>query len=458
MSPCPGKTGYIYGLSLRMYGMDVEGYVRRNLQKSVPEEEICAKLQERILEIKNIDQDFAGEFARAVLEEVKITDGLSGDLFTYEHAGVTMGEFGVGSRGSGDFYAHRKIAEVIGKTSADVGVDQMDDGGVVEAGGRYIIATVDGMHSRLSDFPYLAGFHATRATLRDVYVMGARPAGLISDVHIADDGDVAKLFDYTAGITTVSDALGVPLIAGSTLRIGGDMVLGDRMTGCVGVVGVADHVTARKATSPGDVLLMTEGSGGGTIATAALYSGNADVVEETMNLHFLKACDALIRSSVFPKIHAMTDVTNGGLRGDVFEMAETAKCTVVVEDAPLRGLVAPRVLALLDELGIDYLGVSLDALLVVAPPAYADEIIAIVAQAGVRMERIGFVREGPGVSRLVKDGVEGEFRPKFREAPYTPLKKVVDRPGRDFEEMKQGIDRAAAAAREKKERMLARLK
>ena len=41
---------------------------------------------------------------------------------------------------------------------------------------------------------------------------------------------MAKLFDDTAGITTVSDALHVPLIAGSTLRVGGDMVLGDRMT------------------------------------------------------------------------------------------------------------------------------------------------------------------------------------------------------------------------------------
>lgn len=442
---------------LAHYYMDVEGYVRRSLKKEIPDEEILQKLQERILEIKNIDTAFAAEFARAVLDEVRTTEGLTGDLFTYEHAGVTMGEFGVGSRGSGDFYAHRKIAEVIGKTSADVGVDQMDDGGVVRANGTYVITTVDGMHSRLSDFPFLAGFHATRATLRDVYVMGAHPVGLISDVHIADDGDVAKLFDYTAGITTVSDALHVPLIAGSTLRIGGDMVLGDRMTGCVGVVGVADHVTARKSIAPGDVLLMTEGSGGGTIATAALYSGNADVVEETINLHFLKACDALINAPVFPHIHAMTDVTNGGLRGDVFEMAETAQCTVVVDDAPLRGLVAPKVLALLDKLGIDYLGVSLDALLVVAPPEYADEIIAEVAKAGVRMEKIGFVREAPGVSRLIKNGVEGEFMPKFREAPYTPLKKVVDRPGRDFEEMKRGIDRAAEAARAKKERVLAKL-
>lgn len=437
--------------------MDVEGFVRRSMHKDIPEEEIEKLLQERILDIKNIDEGFARDFARAVIEEVKVTSGLKGDLFEYEHAGVSMGEFGVGSRGSGDFYAHRKIAHVIGQTSAQVGVDQMDDGGVVEANGQYIITTVDGMHSRLSDFPFLAGFHATRATLRDVYVMGARPVGLISDVHIADDGDVAKLFDYTAGITTVSDALGVPLVAGSTLRIGGDMVIGDRMTGCVGVVGVAEHVTARRSSVPGDVLLMTRGAGGGTIATAALYSGNADVVEETINLHFLKACDALINSEVFPHIHAMTDITNGGLRGDVFEIAETAGATVVVEDAPLRGLIAPKVLALLDKLGIDYLGVSLDALLVIVPPEYADEIIRVVGTAGVPMERIGFVREGPGVSRLIKDGVEGEFLPKFREAPYTPVKKVVDRPGRDFDEMKKGIDRAADAARAKKERVLKRL-
>ncbi len=437
--------------------MDVEGFVRRSMHKDISEEDIEKLLQERILDIKNIDEGFAREFARAVIEEVKVTSGLKGDLFEYEHAGVSMGEFGVGSRGSGDFYAHRKIAHVIGQTSAQVGVDQMDDGGVVEANGQYIITTVDGMHSRLSDFPFLAGFHATRATLRDVYVMGAKPVGLISDVHIADDGDVAKLFDYTAGITTVSDALGVPLVAGSTLRIGGDMVLGDRMTGCVGVVGVAKHVTARRSSVPGDVLLMTRGAGGGTIATAALYSGNVDVVEETINLHFLKACDALINSEVFPHIHAMTDITNGGLRGDVFEIAETAKATVVVEDAPLRGLIAPKVLALLDKLGIDYLGVSLDGLLVIAPPEYADEIIRVVGTAGVPMERIGFVREGPGVSRLIKDGVEGEFQPKFREAPYTPVKKVVDRPGRDFDEMKKGIDRAANAARAKKEWMLKRL-
>jgi len=440
--------------------MDVEEISRRHLAAGTPDDDIVRLLSRDILTIKRdrIPPAYAEAFARAVLTEAKNSTGLSGDLFTFEPSGSSMGEFGVGSRGAGDFFAHRQLARIIGRTSATVGVDEMDDAGAVCAGGDYIITTVDGMHSRLSDFPFLAGFHVTRATLRDVYVMGAKPVALLSDIHVADDGDVAKIFDYTAGVTAVGEGMGVPLVTGSTLRIGGDMVLGSRMTGCVGAVGVARHLTARKAIQPGDVLLMTEGAGGGTIATAAIYSGFPEVVEETINLHFLKACEALLASSVLPGIHAMTDVTNGGLRGDAFEMAETAGCRIVVVEDELRTLVQPKVLKMLDALEIDYLGVSLDALLVVAPPELAPEIRRVVESAGVAMKEVGYVEEGEPESVLSVDGEIRDFTPRFRESAYTPVKKVVDEDKRDFEEMKAGVERAAEAALAKKERILSRLR
>ncbi|MCK8519621.1 AIR synthase-related protein [Methanoculleus sp. 7T] len=440
--------------------MDVEEISRRHLAAGTPDDDIVRLLSQDILTIKRnrISPAYAEEFARAVLTEAKNSTGLAGDLFTFEPSGSTMGEFGVGSRGAGDFFAHRQLARIIGRTSAAVGVDEMDDAGAVRAEGDYIITTVDGMHSRLSDFPFLAGFHVTRATLRDVYVMGAKPVALLSDIHVADDGDVAKIFDYTAGVTAVGEAMGVPLVTGSTLRIGGDMVLGSRLTGCVGAVGVARHLTARKQIEPGDVLLMTEGAGGGTIATAAIYSGFPEVVEETINLHFLKACEALLASSVLSGIHAMTDVTNGGLRGDAYEMAETAGCRIVVVEDELRTLVQPKVLKMLDALEIDYLGVSLDALLVVAPPELAPEIRRVVGSAGVAMKEIGYVEEGKPESVLKVDGEIRDFSPRFRESAYTPVKKVVDGDKRDFEEMKIGVERAAEAAIAKKDRVLARLR
>ncbi|MEI8331078.1 MAG: AIR synthase-related protein [Methanomicrobiales archaeon] len=437
--------------------MDVEEYVRRNIAAGADRETVKKNLTDRVLEFKKVSKSYAEVFSRAVIEEVNNTLLLKGDCFQFEPAGVKMGEFGVGSRGQGDFFAHRQIARIIGKTSASVGVDEMDDAGAVCAEGKYIICTVDGMHSRLSDYPFLAGFHVTRATLRDAYVMGAKPVMLFSDIHVADDGDVAKIFDYTAGITTVGEAMNVPLVTGSTLRIGGDMVLGNRMTGCVGAVGVADHLTARKATQVGDVILMSEGAGGGTIATAAIYSGFPEVVNQTINLNFLNACETLMKSKVFPSIHAMTDVTNGGLRGDVFEMAETADCRIVIDESATSTLVEPHVKAMLEKLEIDYLGVSLDALLIVAPPDAAYEICSVVKTAGVKMQRIGYVEPGKPESVLLIDGNECDFTPRFRESAYTPVKKIVDTDPRNFEVMKEGVLHAAEAAMQKKTRVLEKL-
>jgi hydrogenase expression/formation protein len=436
------------------FHMDVEEFARRKLAAAASEQETIDQLQDHILRIKKVPPGYAREFARAVVEEVRNTSGLEGDFFSYEKSGVSMGDFGVGSRGAGDFFAHRLFPRIIGKTGAEVSVDEMDDAGAVREKGQYIICTVDGMHSRLSDFPFLAGFHVTRATLRDVYVMGARPVALLSDIHVADDGDVAKIFDYTSGIAVVSEAMEVPLVTGSTLRIGGDMVLGSRLTGCVGAVGVTEHLTARKATRPGDVLLMTEGAGGGTIATAALYSGFPEVVEKTINLHFLESSEALLDSDVLTDIHTMTDVTNGGLRGDVYEMAETADCRIVIEEEHLRSLVEPEVLNMLEELQIDYLGVSLDALLVVAPPNSAEAILEVVRSAGVSMKKIGYVEKGQAESVLMVEGEEHDFLPRFRESAYTPVKKVVDASAHDFDEMKENVTRAAEAALEKKMRVL----
>lgn len=434
--------------------MDVEEYVRRKIADGTDEAVYRKSLVDHIIAIKNVQSPYASAFADAVIEEVKNTLGLSGDFFDYVKAGVNMGEFGVGSRGKGDFFAHRQIARIIGKTSASVGVDEMDDAGAVCAGGNYIVCTVDGMHSRLSDFPFLAGFHVTRATLRDVYVMGAKPIMLLSDIHVADDGDVGKIFDYTAGITTIGEAMGVPLVTGSTLRIGGDMVLGSRLTGCVGAVGVTDHLTARKSTQPGDVLLMTEGAGGGTIATAAIYSGFPEVVEQTININFLAACETLMNNDVFYQVHAMTDVTNGGLRGDAFEMAETAGCRIIIDEKATASLVEPHVREMLERLQIDYLGVSLDALLIVAPQNVSEEICHVVKSAGVRMHEIGYVEKGRPESVLLDEGMEKDFSPRFRESAYTPVKKVVDTTMRDFDAMKEGVLRASEAALQKKKRVL----
>ncbi|NJD78409.1 MAG: hypothetical protein FIB08_15165 [Candidatus Methanoperedens sp.] len=436
--------------------MDIEGYARRGLLRN--DRGLKEKLADRILEIKKISRKHAEEIAGAVIVEAKATLNPRDEILKPVNSGVTMGDFGVGSRGMGDFYTHEKIAEVIGKTSAIVDSSHLDDSGVVRAGGQYLVVTIDGMHSRLSDFPFLAGFHVARAALRDVYVMGARPVAMLSDIHVADDGDVGKIFDHIAGITTVSELTGIPLITGSTLRIGGDMVIGERMTGGVGAVGIADTLTARIQARPGDVILMTEGAGGGTVSTTALYYGMHEIVDETINLKFIDACEALFDAGLIGKIHAMTDVTNGGVRGDAKEIARTAHVKLVFEEEKMRALVNEKVLSMLDGLEIDYLGVSLDALLIIAPPGHADDILGRIRDRNVAIDIIGKVEEGEGAELMI-NGEKHDFTPRFRESAYTPIKKLVgEKTPQNFDVMREAVDKAAAQAVEKKRRVIERLK
>jgi len=447
--------------------VDIEGFVRRKIKY---EDEITVQktLASKILEYKDVDHEKAYAMAAAVIEEVKNTlkidsypDEFMRYLIKYPESKVSMGEIGVGSRGAGDFFVHRKIAEIVSSTqsSAFISPSAQDDGGVVKAevGKKdvYVTTAVDGIHSRLSEYPFLGGFHVSRATLRDVCVMGADPIAMLSDLHLADDGDVGKLFDFTAGVCAVSELVDVPLVAGSTLRIGGDMVLGDRLVSAVGAVGISEYPpTARKRAEAKDVVLLTEGSGGGTISTTAIYHGMFDVVWETMDINFIKASEAIFQAGLLPEVHAMTDVTNGGLRGDAHEITKTTGLGLTFYEDKIRAMVNPKVLDMLEKLDIDPLGVSVDSLMIIAPEDVAPRVKNAISNAGVRIDEIGFVDQ-TGVSKLIKETGEEELKPLFREAAYTKIKKIVgDVEPDDFQSMKEKVQKAADNAIKKKDKIV----
>ena len=451
--------------------MDIEGFVRQALKQD-DEKSVEMRLQDKILEYKNITPEQANKMALAVIEEVKHTlkiethdDEFLKELIEYPKSDVAMGQIGVGSRGEGDFFVHRKIADIVSSThtNAFITPEAQDDGGVVKKSVNsrdiYVTTAVDGIHSRLSEYPFLGGFHVARAALRDVCVMGADPVAVISDLHLADDGDVGKLFDFTAGICAVSELVNVPLVAGSTLRVGGDMVLGDRLVSAVGAIGISEYPpTARKRAEVGDVILLTEGSGGGTITTTAIYHGLFDVVRETMDISFIKASEAIFNAGLLPQVHAMTDVTNGGLRGDAHEISNTTGLGLTFFNDKIREMINPKVLEMLENLGIDPLGVSVDSLMIIAPEDVAGKVKKAVSDAGVAISEIGFVDE-TGKAKLVKDDGVEELKPLFREAAYTKIKMVVgDTTPDDFELMKEKVEKAALDAIKKKDNVVKAIK
>ena len=448
--------------------MDIEGFVRARIDE-YDYNDLSVLLAERIKEYKNISDENSVKMAETVIDEVSTTLKLneSDDEFLKEitqitSSGVGMGEMGVGSRGAGDFFVYRRIADIVASTNTAslVNPTEQDDGGVVRAKTEndevYITTAVDGIHSRLSEYPFLGGFHVARATLRDVCVMGSDPVAILSDVHLADDGDVGKIFDFTAGVAAVSELVNVPIVAGSTLRVGGDMVLGDRFVSAVGSVGVSSYPpTARKGATDGDVILLTEGSGGGTITTTALYNGFFDVVWDTMNVNFIQASQALFESGLVKDVNAMTDVTNGGLRGDAHEISNTTGVGLEFYEEDIRKMVAPNVLNMLNSLNIDPLGVSTDSLMLIVPPDIAGDVTKAVSDAGVGISQIGKVTDSGEPILIKEDSSSEKLVPLFREAPYTKIKKLVgETTPEDFEIMQNKVQKACSDAIAKKDKVI----
>ncbi len=451
---------------------DLEGLTRRLLRQKKSDEEILKRLVQEYSDFKDIDKESAYTLANAVLIECKksdiskITEPFIKELLDVNKANVTVGKQGVGCRGAGDFFVHKLIAE-LSETNRQpfLSPSSLDDAGAVKLSDikgfegteeLIIVSKMEGIHSRLSDFPFICGFHVARACLRDLLVKGAEPISIMIDVHLGDDADVGKLFDFMAGISAIAELSHVPITAGSTLRIGGDMVIGDRLVGGISAIGlVRNNLLARRNIQVGDKILMTEGAGGGTITTTAIYSGNHPVVSETMNIKFLEACNVLLNKEYLKDIRAMCDVTNGGLRGDLYEINYEAKSGVTIYEDRVRGLVNPVVLELLEKVGVDYLGVSLDALLIYCSDSISDQIIADLAEINVKCAEIGYVDNSKQVTMVYEGEEKRSILPRFRESAYTKIKQEIGEETPELKlEMEKKIEKAAVEALRKRKTII----
>ena len=455
---------------------DLEGLTRRLIKKGYSDSQILERLVQEYLDFKDIDENLAFKLANAILEECKnsnidyILDPFIKELLEVNKANVSVGKQGVGCRGAGDFFVHKLVTNLSEtEHKAYLSPTSLDDAGAVrlqdikgfknnffKIKDLIVVSKMEGIHSRLSDFPFICGFHVTRAALRDLYVKGAKPISIMIDVHLGDDADVGKLFDFMAGISVVSELTKVPITAGSTLRIGGDMVIGDRLVGGIAAVGLTKRkLLARRNIQVGDVILMTEGAGGGTITTAAIYSGNHEIVKQTINIKFLEACEIILNSNYTNEIRAMCDVTNGGLRGDLYEINYEANCGVNIYVEKVRNLVNPIVLDMLEKVGVDYLGVSLDSLLIYCSKSISDKIIIDLKRKNIRCDEIGYVDDSNQVFLTYKGKEKKEILPKFRESAYTKIKQEIGENTPDIIDiMEKDIEKAALEALKKRKKII----
>jgi hydrogenase expression/formation protein len=235
------------------------------------------------------------------------------------------------------------------------------------------------------------------------------------------------------------------------------MVIGTRLTGGIAAVGVCDKVLARKDIKLECDILMTEGAGGGTIATTALYNARPDKIIHTLNIKFLQGMELLLKEKdLLEGVYCCCDVTNGGLRGDLFEILNETDLGVEIFEKDIVELVNPEIKELLDSTATDYLGVSLDALLIFCKPDISPTILKLLNANEIKTKKIGSCTDQKGMVFHPLDGETRLLTPRFRESAYTPVKKVIgekkDKETQD--KMNTLVERAYEHAIKKKERIL----
>jgi hydrogenase expression/formation protein len=117
------------------------------------------------------------------------------------------------------------------------------------------------------------------------------------------------------------------------------------------------------------------------------------------------------------------------------------------------------VLELLEKVGVDYLGVSLDALLIYCSEGVTEQIIKDLAAVNVKCAEIGYVDDSDQVNMVFEGEEKQSILPKFRESAYTKIKQELGENTPDaIQEMERKIEKAASEALKKRQAIISYIK
>ncbi len=218
------------------------------------------------------------------------------------------------------------------------------------------------------------GSLAVHGTVNDLAMMGARPLYLSASFILEEGLPIDMLGQIVQSMADAAKKAGVRVVTGDTKVV--ERGHGDGLyinTTGVGVIESNINPTPSRIT-PGDVLIVNGPLGDHGVAIMSLRAGlqfETEIVSDSAALNglvtdMLQAC---------PDIHAMRDLTRGGLASATNELARDAKVGLEIDEPTVP--VQPAVAGACEMLGLDPLQVANEGkLLAVVPANFADAVLS----------------------------------------------------------------------------------
>jgi len=294
------------------------------------------------------------------------------------------------AHGGGGALSRRLIEELIAPAFASPRLAPLNDGALLDAGAGRLAFTTDGYVVRPIFFPGGdIGALAVNGTVNDLAMCGARPLYL-SVAFILEEGlAMADLWRVARSMKDAADAAGVELVTGDTKVVergsGGGIYV---TTTGVGQV-AADPPPEPARIAPGDAVLLSGDLGRHGIAVMAAREGldfEPPIASDCAPLW--PAVRALLEAGI--ELHALRDLTRGGLAAALVELAAGAGLGIEIDEAA--PTVVESVRGACEILGLDPIHVANEGRFVAfVPESRADAALDILRRAP----------EGAGAQRIV---------------------------------------------------------
>ena len=283
-------------------------------------------------------------------------------------------------------------------TGVVVGPQLGEDAAVIELGDNYLVATSDPITFATEDI----GWYVVCVNSNDIAAMGAVPKWLLVTLLLPEEATTpAMVRDIMAQLTQACAEFGIALCGGHTEvtpAVTQPVVIGQMMG-----ITHKDALFTSADACVGDALILTKGLG--IEATAIIARECEEQLREKCDSRFLEQAknylvdpgisvlkDAQITVAA-GGVHAMHDVTEGGVTTATYELATAAELGIVVYLDKLLGspiLYSDTTRTLCDIFGLNPLGViSSGAMLIASAPQKSDAICQALSEAGINADIIG---------------------------------------------------------------------
>lgn len=258
--------------------------------------------------------------------------------------------------GSGGKMSHLLISEMIMPIFDNPVLSKMDDGAILDILGKKVAFSTDSFVVDPLFFPGgNIGDLAVNGTVNDLVVCGASPLCMSVSLIIEEGFPTADLETILQSMSAAAKAVGVQIVTGDTKVV--PKGAADKLfINTSGIGWIPEHVeVGADRVKPGDLILLSGAIAEHGMAILTKRQGlkfDAPLFSDTAPLHHIVKRMVMVSR----KVHAMRDLTRGGLGTALNEIAEKSGVGMKIYEDKIP--VKPEVMGVCELLGFDPLYVA----------------------------------------------------------------------------------------------------